>query len=169
MQTPWSIRAQHQKSVWSFQTGTLVKRVECAVKDSSFSLSKCYLCQCRCHKADVFPVHSSVWFPVVFVYDRNWPLKQFKRKFFDPFWSIKLFLAAKWPFDKGSSFWIGVTAEYPAWILNNLQHVVVFVRELIVTRGLACLHVSFILHHSFWLGNEMVPTKVTKVGGVQNS
>ena len=46
---------------------------------------------------------------------------------------------------------------------------VVFVRHLIVTLGLARLQVSFVLYHSSWLGNQMVPTKVTQLGGIQNS
>ena len=46
----------------------------------------------------------------------------------------------------------GVTAEYPAWFLNNLQHVVVFVRDLIVTLGLARLQVSFVLTPLFLIG-----------------
>ena len=62
-----------------------------------------------------------------------------------------------------------VTSEYPAWILNNLQNVVVFVHDFIVMLGLPRLQVSFVLHNSSWLGNQMVPTKVTKVGGIQKS
>ena len=44
---------------------TLEIRVEYAVKDSCFWLSKFYICRLRVHEADVFPVHSSIdflWF-----------------------------------------------------------------------------------------------------------
>ena len=46
----------------------------------------------------------------------------------------------------------------------KLQHAVVFVCDLIVTLGLARLQVSFVLHHSSRLVNQIVPTKVTKSG-----
>ena len=59
---PWSIRGQHKKSAWSFKTWTFEIRVEYAVDDSRFWLSKWYLCWLRGHEADVFPVHSSIGF-----------------------------------------------------------------------------------------------------------
>ena len=54
MQTRWSIWAQHKKSAWSFETGTFKKRVENAVEDSWFWLSKCYLSRLIGHKLMCF-------------------------------------------------------------------------------------------------------------------
>ena len=93
---PWSIRAQHKKSAWSFKTWTLKIRVEYAEEDSCFWLSKWSLPIERSWGRCVSCAFQH-WFPVVFVSDRIWPLKHF-REFFDLFWSIKLFIAAKWPF-----------------------------------------------------------------------
>ena len=61
----YCLLSRSQKSAFSFKTGTLEKRVEYAVEDSSFWLSKCYLCRVRGHEANVFPVYSSsdfLWF-----------------------------------------------------------------------------------------------------------
>ena len=99
---PWSIRAQHKKSSWSYKTWTLEIRVEYAVQDSCVWLSKWSLPIERSWGRCVSCAFQH-WFPVVFVSDIIWPLKHF-REFFDLFWSIKLFIAAKWPFYKEFSF-----------------------------------------------------------------
>ena len=62
-----------------------------------------------------------------------------------------------------------VTTEYPACILNNFQDVILFTHDLIITLYLPQLQISFLLYYSSWLGNQIVPTKVTKVGSTQNS
>ena len=62
-----------------------------------------------------------------------------------------------------------VTTEYPACILNNFQDVILFTHDLIITLHLPHLQISFLLYHSFWLGTQIVPTKVTKVGSTHNS
>ena len=62
-----------------------------------------------------------------------------------------------------------VTTEYPACILNNFQDVILFIHELIVTLDLPRFQISFLLYHPSWLGNQIVPTKVTKLRSIQNS
>ena len=62
MQTSWSIRTKRQKGALSFKTGALEKQVQYTVDDSSFYMSKCYLCRLRGHEAHVFSVHSSIDF-----------------------------------------------------------------------------------------------------------
>ena len=62
-----------------------------------------------------------------------------------------------------------VTTEYPAYNLNNFQDVILFTHDLIITLHPPHLQISFLLYHSSWLGNQIVPTKVAKVGSTQNS
>ena len=104
--------------------------------------------------------------PVVFVFDRIWPLKHF-REFFDLFWSIKLYIAANDRLIKDlvSQVWSNCRIS----CLDPKQHSTnsCFVRDLIVTLGQSRLQISFVLHNSSWLGNQMVPNKLTKVGGIQ--
>ena len=103
---------------------------------------------------------------MVLVSDRIWPLKYF-REFFDLFWSIKLYIAANGRLIKDlvSQVWSNgrISCLDPKQLSTNSC----FVRDLIVTLGQSRLQVSFALHNSSWLGNQMVPNKLTKVGGIQ--
>ena len=93
------------------------------------------------------------WFPVVFVSDRIWPLKHF-REFFDLFWSIKLFIAAKWSFNKEFSFssLVSQLQPYPAWILGNFQQIVVlFMTRLLCLPWLICRSVSHYTNLHDWV------------------
>ena len=150
------------------------------------------------------------WYTAVFVSDRIWPIKHF-REFFDPFWSIKLFIAAKWRFNEEFSFsslkyvvyratkWLkyfqgtqahgldeqnnttGVnwplssprTAQSNCSIscldpeYNFQQIVVLFVTRLLLLAWRVCRSVSYYTTVHDW--GQMVPNKVTKVRGIQNS
>ena len=125
------------------------------------------LCRLRGHEADVFPVHSSI--------DILWSLSLTE---FD-LWSI---LGNSLTSFEVQSFLLPLNGrlleKLVSQVWSNCSILCLdpeqlsinscFVRELIVTLGLACLSPSFVSHNSLWLGNQMVPNKVTKVGGIQN-
>ena len=118
MQSLWSSRAQHQKSPWSLKTGILEKRVEYAVQDASFWLSKCYLCRFTGHEADLFPTCALISCGFCLWQNLTSEVTLLKRY-------ISFLLQQN---NRLIIYWLLVSSGWsncPAWILNNLLHVFV--------------------------------------------